>query len=342
MGTNQQFSLRWNNYLHHITEAFDTLREDENLVDVTLCCEGRKIKAHKMLLSACSSYFREIFKENPCHHPIIVFHNVKYEDLWALVSFMYKGEVNVEQEGLSSFLNTAELLEVQGLTGGPSRTDETDDENSQDIKTNRKQNSPKSFARPESPVLKRRKLPTEDNLKKDHKTPLALVKTEPDFYGGDSHDESEDQKPQSLSLSQKLDKNYDNNYSDENMDGSSEIGSAGGSNNDMTNMQDSLQDCSINTFVAQCESFEFLSGLNTRLHNERMKMKNISHRLEVRRNLLGKSVRRICVLCYQKKRRFLDRQAAKRNVKKTTTYCPSCPRSPQICINCFNEYHVIQ
>lgn len=62
MGTNQQFSLRWNNYLHHITEAFDTLREDENLVDVTLCCEGRKIKAHKMLLSACSSYFREIFK----------------------------------------------------------------------------------------------------------------------------------------------------------------------------------------------------------------------------------------------------------------------------------------
>ena len=62
MGTNQQFSLRWNNYLHHITEAFDSLREDENLVDVTLCCEGRKIKAHKMLISACSSYFREIFK----------------------------------------------------------------------------------------------------------------------------------------------------------------------------------------------------------------------------------------------------------------------------------------
>lgn len=241
MGTNQQFSLRWNNYLHHITDAFDTLREDESLVDVTLCCEGRKIKAHKMLLSACSSYFREIFKENPCHHPIIVFHNVKYEDLWALVSFMYKGEVNVEQEGLSSFLNTAELLEVQGLTGGPSRTDETDDESSQELRTSRKQSSLKSFARPESPVLKRRKLPTEDNVKKDHKPPLALIKTEPDFYGGDSHDESEDQKPQSLSLSHKLDKNYDNNYSDENMDGSSEIGTPGGSTNEMTNMQDSLQ-----------------------------------------------------------------------------------------------------
>lgn len=57
-----------------------------------------------------------IFQDNPCQHPVVVFHNVKYEDLLALVSFMYRGEVNVEQEGLSSFLNTAELLEVQGLT----------------------------------------------------------------------------------------------------------------------------------------------------------------------------------------------------------------------------------
>ncbi|CAB0021023.1 unnamed protein product [Nesidiocoris tenuis] len=120
MGTNQQFSLRWNNYMNHITHMFDTLREDENLVDVTLCCEGKKLRAHKMLLSACSTYFREIFLDNPCQHPVIIFRNVKFEDLEALVSFMYKGEVNVEQDALASFLSTAELLEVKGLTSsGP-------------------------------------------------------------------------------------------------------------------------------------------------------------------------------------------------------------------------------
>lgn len=62
MGTNQQFSLRWNNYVQHITCAFDSLRSDEDLVDVTLSCEGKKILAHKMLLSACSTYFKNVFK----------------------------------------------------------------------------------------------------------------------------------------------------------------------------------------------------------------------------------------------------------------------------------------
>ncbi|XP_069677466.1 protein bric-a-brac 1-like isoform X5 [Periplaneta americana] len=118
MGTSQQFSLRWNNYLRHITCAFDSLRSDEDLVDVTLSCEGKRIRAHKMLLSACSTYFRDLFKENPCQHPVIIFRNVKFEDLAALIDFMYQGEVNVVQDQLASFLTTAELLAVQGLSDG--------------------------------------------------------------------------------------------------------------------------------------------------------------------------------------------------------------------------------
>ncbi|KAL0124994.1 hypothetical protein PUN28_004259 [Cardiocondyla obscurior] len=123
MGSSQQFSLRWNNYLKHITCAFDTLRTDEDLVDVTLSCEGKRIRAHKMLLSACSTYFRDLFKENPCQHPVIIFRNVKFDDLAALVDFMYQGEVNVVQEQLASFLTTAELLAVQGLTDGTGKDD---------------------------------------------------------------------------------------------------------------------------------------------------------------------------------------------------------------------------
>ncbi|XP_052124099.1 broad-complex core protein isoforms 1/2/3/4/5 isoform X11 [Frankliniella occidentalis] len=133
MGSSQQFSLRWNNYLHHITSAFDSLRSDLDLVDVTLSCEGKKIKAHKMLLSACSSYFKDLFKENPCQHPVIVFRNVNFSDLEALIDFMYQGEVNVVQEQLASFLTTAELLAVQGLTDGNAKdlTENLEEENSE-------------------------------------------------------------------------------------------------------------------------------------------------------------------------------------------------------------------
>lgn len=59
-----------------------------------------------------------MLQENPCQHPVIIFRNVKFEDLAALIDFMYQGEVNVVQDQLASFLTTAELLAVQGLSDG--------------------------------------------------------------------------------------------------------------------------------------------------------------------------------------------------------------------------------
>ncbi|XP_026667567.1 protein bric-a-brac 2-like isoform X6 [Ceratina calcarata] len=180
MGSSQQFSLRWNNYLKHITCAFDTLRSEEDLVDVTLSCEGKRIRAHKMLLSACSTYFRDLFKENPCQHPVIIFRNVKFDDLAALVDFMYQGEVNVVQEQLASFLTTAELLAVQGLTDGTGKDNDSlveDDielpnepeiqlqnassKSSTDNKRNKSPSSPMPYhavdLQPDAPPSKRRK-----------------------------------------------------------------------------------------------------------------------------------------------------------------------------------------
>lgn len=116
MAAPQQYSLRWNNYFRHLTYALDNHRVNDDFVDVSLICDGRKIKAHKVVLSACSSYFKEIFTENPHPHPVIIFKFIKYEDLNSIIEFMYQGEVNVQQEALQSFLQTAELLAVQGLT----------------------------------------------------------------------------------------------------------------------------------------------------------------------------------------------------------------------------------
>ncbi|KAJ9587695.1 hypothetical protein L9F63_018875 [Diploptera punctata] len=171
MGTSQQFSLRWNNYLSHITCAFDSLRSDEDLVDVTLSCEGKRIRAHKMLLSACSTYFRDLFKENPCQHPVIIFRNVKFEDLAALVDFMYQGEVNVVQDQLASFLTTAELLAVQGLSDGNGK----DQGNEQ----------PKEIELPDSPVLPSEpeiQLSNNTHSQKQHSTNTSSVSSPATFF----------------------------------------------------------------------------------------------------------------------------------------------------------------
>nr|CAD7443740.1 unnamed protein product [Timema bartmani] len=62
MADAQHFCLRWNNYQSSITSAFENLRDDEDFVDVTLACDGRSLKAHRVVLSACSPYFRELLK----------------------------------------------------------------------------------------------------------------------------------------------------------------------------------------------------------------------------------------------------------------------------------------
>uniref|UniRef100_A0A182WC32 BTB domain-containing protein n=1 Tax=Anopheles minimus TaxID=112268 RepID=A0A182WC32_9DIPT len=96
----QQYCLRWNNHQPNFISVFSTLLHNESLVDVTLAAEGRQLQAHKVVLSACSSYFQSLFTANPCQHPIVILKDVQYNDLKTMVDFMYYGEVNVSTEQL--------------------------------------------------------------------------------------------------------------------------------------------------------------------------------------------------------------------------------------------------
>jgi len=58
VATNQEYCLKWNNHRSTILSVMDTLLEEESLVDVTLSADGQFIRAHRVILSACSPYFR--------------------------------------------------------------------------------------------------------------------------------------------------------------------------------------------------------------------------------------------------------------------------------------------
>jgi len=112
----EKFCLRWNDFESTLPHAFRELREDKDFFDVTLACDDQQLQAHKVILSACSPFFRTILKRNPHQHPLLYLKGVKYVDLVAVLNFMYHGEVNVAQEELNSFLAVAEELKVKGLT----------------------------------------------------------------------------------------------------------------------------------------------------------------------------------------------------------------------------------
>lgn len=57
-----QVCLKWNSFHSSLTSGFKALWEEKGLVDVTLASDGQCIQAHKLILSACSPFFREVFK----------------------------------------------------------------------------------------------------------------------------------------------------------------------------------------------------------------------------------------------------------------------------------------
>lgn len=91
--------------------------------DATLVCEGQTIKAHRLVLSASSGVFRQMFKGNnglfKSGDPVIMMWEIKAEDLKLLINFMYEGQVNVPRDNLSTFLALAERLQVRGLAQQP-------------------------------------------------------------------------------------------------------------------------------------------------------------------------------------------------------------------------------
>lgn len=77
----QHYALKWNDFQSSILSSFRHLRDEEEFVDVTLACEQKSFTAHKVVLSACSPYFKKLLKANPCDHPIIILRDVRSDDI---------------------------------------------------------------------------------------------------------------------------------------------------------------------------------------------------------------------------------------------------------------------
>ena len=112
----EKFSLKWNDFQANVTKSFGILRGERNLFDVTLVSDSEEqIPAHRLVLSACSDFFKNIFTKVDNQNPLIDLAGVSSRDIKMILDYMYHGEVQVYQEELNPFLEVAEKLKIDGL-----------------------------------------------------------------------------------------------------------------------------------------------------------------------------------------------------------------------------------
>ena len=113
----EKFSLAWNDFKTNISTSLEILRREKEFFDVTLVSDDEvSISSHKVVLSACSPFFRNVLKRNQHQHPLLYLNGVKSTDLKNILDYVYRGEVQIFEDQIDSLSKAASNLKVAGLT----------------------------------------------------------------------------------------------------------------------------------------------------------------------------------------------------------------------------------
>ena len=119
MDTTQTILLQWSAFQTNCSSSFRNVRFSQEFSDVTLACDDHEdiIEAHRIILTAGSSFFQRILTEKRTSHPhpMIYLAGVSRTNLEAILDFLYHGQTRVPQDQLMDFLQTAQSLGVRGL-----------------------------------------------------------------------------------------------------------------------------------------------------------------------------------------------------------------------------------
>ena len=117
--SHDNYCLQWENFQTSLSSSLNSLRsEPENsLCDVTLISDDElNFSAHKVILSACSPFFKNVFSKTIQPNPFIYLGGVSSKNLSYLLDFIYIGKVQLRQDDIDNFLDQAQKLKVSGLS----------------------------------------------------------------------------------------------------------------------------------------------------------------------------------------------------------------------------------
>ena len=115
----ETYCLKWSNFQSNVSKSFSLLRNEKQLSDVTLISDDHKmVTAHKIVLSTCSEYFKDILTKTKLQNMTFCLEGVSHNDLNRVLDYIYYGEIQVYQDYLERFLNLARRFKLDGLTVG--------------------------------------------------------------------------------------------------------------------------------------------------------------------------------------------------------------------------------
>ena len=128
MASSDKLLIKWDNMSS--SPSFRDIWDNKEMMDVSLSCGEEEVRAHRVVLAACSPKLGSVLTKHAHRpHPIIYLAGMKLSHIKDILHFMYHGKVLVPTEELNSFLKVAEELQVKGLIGaGPEESPEKEKE----------------------------------------------------------------------------------------------------------------------------------------------------------------------------------------------------------------------
>lgn len=116
---NPLFSVTYNFPSHQalVLDGLNSLRIREELVDVTLIVEGQYFKAHKVVLSACSDYFRAMFTDNmiEARRKEIHLKGMNAKGFLLVLEYAYTSKITLNLSNVQDVLEAASYVQILAL-----------------------------------------------------------------------------------------------------------------------------------------------------------------------------------------------------------------------------------
>merc|ERR1712126_500076 len=112
----ERYSIKWDNFQNNVTKSYRKFRDEADFFDVTLVSDDQKqISAHKVVLSACSQYFKNILKVNKHPNPLLCLEGISSQEINSVLAFAHHGEASIYQDDLERFLKVGGRFQLEGL-----------------------------------------------------------------------------------------------------------------------------------------------------------------------------------------------------------------------------------